>query len=233
MDKPQLQKQGKEIVTMKDITMNKYDVIVTTLESLTESTERAAASWDSTGALEALGGQIAISIEEMGKYVTENLCRALAETMREVLVVVLKSKEPAPEDSPMEAKGATEGTTVAKPPGAAAVREVMVQGGAMGSRAGGSSGASAAAVARPPGAAVGREAAAQGNATGGGAGAAVTHPLGPAGAERVGPWGRGWPGSVRRRRGVGCAGVQWAGSAACSNGPGDRGGPREEEGGRV
>ncbi|CAL1403767.1 unnamed protein product [Linum trigynum] len=58
----------------------------------------AAASRDSTGAMEALGGQIAISIEEMGKTVTENLCQALAKTMREVMIGVLKNQAPTQAD---------------------------------------------------------------------------------------------------------------------------------------
>ncbi|CAL1406097.1 unnamed protein product [Linum trigynum] len=217
MDKQQQQKHGKEIVTVKDIMTNKYDVIVTALESLTESTERlAAASRDSTGAIEALGGRITISIEEMGKSVTENLCRALAETMREVLVGVLKSKESVPEAPPTEANGASAAEA------AAAVGEVMAQGGATGGGADGSSGAAAAAVPRSPRAATDRVVAEQGSATGGAAGAAITNPLGgPGYGAEIGR------GNGRRRRGAGRANLQWTGSAACSNGPGDRGGPWE------
>ncbi|CAL1382304.1 unnamed protein product [Linum trigynum] len=149
------------------------------LESLTESTERAvAASWDSTGPIEALGGRITISIEEMGKSVTQNLCRALAEIMREVLVGVLKSKESVPEALPTEAKGVS-GAKVADVVGEVAAQAGPTSG-AAGGLSGGSNGASAAAVAGPSGAATGRVVVAKGSAAGDWAGAAVTNPSGPA-----------------------------------------------------
>ncbi|CAL1396136.1 unnamed protein product [Linum trigynum] len=78
-------------------------MILTTLESLTESTVRsAAASRGSFGAIQALGSQLAVSIE-MGKNVTANLCRALAKKMREVLTGVLKSREQSQEPRPAAA----------------------------------------------------------------------------------------------------------------------------------
>ncbi|CAL1413079.1 unnamed protein product [Linum trigynum] len=93
-DKLQHQRSSKEVVTVKDVTIKNYDIIVMTHENLTESTERAAAaSKGSVEAIEALDNQIKVSIEEMGKSVTENLCRALSETMREVLTSVLKSRD--------------------------------------------------------------------------------------------------------------------------------------------
>ncbi|CAL1371960.1 unnamed protein product [Linum trigynum] len=95
VDKQQPQRQLKEVVTVKDVTTNKYDALAASLESLTEVTVRAAeASRGSIGAIEAMGDQIKASIEEMGKSVAANICGALVATMQEVLTQVLKNREP-------------------------------------------------------------------------------------------------------------------------------------------
>ncbi|CAL1413811.1 unnamed protein product [Linum trigynum] len=243
-DKPQQQKQGKEIVTVKDITTNKYDTIVTTLESLMESTERAAAaSRDSTGALEALGGRITPSIEEMGKTVTEKMCQALADTMKEVLIGVMQGHEPNPENRPAAVKMMAEAVFGAaakpetSPPGAAAGEGDGAVADAAGGEEGGSAGAStvaasdASAAARSQGATTGQGATAPGNVACGGAGGGCE--AARAGGTRRWPilWAEGGRGSGQRR--TGRASLKWAGPASCSNGPRDCGGPRKEEGGRV
>ncbi|CAL1402895.1 unnamed protein product [Linum trigynum] len=95
-NKQQPPRQSKEVVTVKDVTMSKYDAMATSLEILTEVTVRAVeASKGSIGAIEAMGDQIKDSIEEMGKSVAENICGALAATMQEVLTQVLRNREPA------------------------------------------------------------------------------------------------------------------------------------------
>ncbi|CAL1379120.1 unnamed protein product [Linum trigynum] len=81
-DKQQLPRQNKEVVSVKDVTTSKYDAIAASLESLTEVTVRSAeASKGSIGVIEAMGGQMKASIEEMGKSVAKNICGALAAAM--------------------------------------------------------------------------------------------------------------------------------------------------------